>query len=101
MGLVGIFTYMTGCFINGKIYGKLVGKYTSPMDAGWDMVLMKFLVNHFLVQFFISEIISANNDGDQGIHQWEWCLDLIFYLVGGFSPTPLKNMLVKLDHLPR
>ena len=23
--------------------------------------------------FFISEIISANNDGDQGIHQWEWC----------------------------
>jgi len=22
------------------------------------------------------------------------------YLVGGFSPTHLKNMLVKLDHLP-
>ena len=36
-----------GCFINGKIYGKLVGKYTSPMDAGWDMVLRKFFVNQF------------------------------------------------------
>ena len=24
-----------------------------------------------------------------------------YILVGGFSPTPLKNMLVKLDHLPR
>ena len=63
---------MTGCFY-GKIYGKLVGKYTSPMDAGWDMVLRKFFVNQFQVQFSTSETISANNDGDQGIHQWEWC----------------------------
>ena len=32
MGLVGIITYMNGCFYNG--FDMLnVGKYTSPMDA--------------------------------------------------------------------
>ena len=38
------------------------------------------------------------------LSQWtlKYNFELYFpYLVGGFSPTQLKNMLVKLDHLPR
>ena len=36
--------------------------------------------------------------GFTGVSYYKW---RYFKLVGGFSPTHLKNMLVKLDHSPR
>ena len=70
-------------FLNGKNMVN-AGEYASPMDASW----AKNAIFHGLsIAVFLNPIRTPVGFAE---------------LVGGFSPTPLnKNMMVKLDHLPR